>query len=129
MLPYITQEEEPGQDSTQDGSIKEEEITLIKALSVVKSQEKKSELNMMIDDWIYSHLDEEVKLLDAIETMKAPELNAAISKVAKVKSSSIIGSNRGSTLQEKMPTTQNVVVKGYESLRDREESKDFNPDE
>ena len=104
-------------------------MSLAKALNAVKSQEKKSQLNRMIDDWIYSHLDEEVKLLDAIETMKAPELNAAISQVAKMKSSTIIGSNRGSTLQEKMPTTQNVVVKGYESLRDKEESKEFHSDE
>ena len=98
------------------------------ALKAVKTQEKKSELNRLIDEWIFENLDEEVKLLDAIETMKSTDLNAAISQVAKMKSSKIVGGNNLLEQRpvDKVPTTQNVIVKGYESLRDKEESGDIN---
>jgi len=78
----------------------------VNALIRVKSEEKKSELNRLIDDWIYSNLHEEVRLLDAIQTMKSADLNAAISQVAKMSSNKIIG-NGGTEpkASNTMPTT------------------------
>ena len=118
LLPYIS--EKNGSEAVKMGEHqKKENLSLLEALQTVKSQEKKSELNKMIDEWIYDNLDEEVKLIDAIELMKSfAETDAKDNATNIQKSTNFIGK---SVELNKNATTQNILVRGYESLRNKED--------